>query len=259
MSCALGDTRANLDRAEALLSRLRGRAQVVCLPELFNTGYNLAALDAALFDLAETIPGATTERLSGLARAFGFGVLAGLVERDPDVTGLLHDTVVLIDRHGSLAGTYRKSHLYPDENRFFQAGNALPVFELEGLKIGVAICFEHAFPHIFTTLALGGAQVVFNPSAVPVGFGYLQDLRTRARAQDNQIFVAAVNHVGAEGGVTYCGGSQVADPRGAVVAMAPDDSEAALVAQLDLDLIFDQRHQEPVFRGFRPQLYLPRA
>src|SRR5918995_925849 len=91
-------------------------------------------------------------------------------------------------------------------------------FELAGLRIGIAICFEHAFPQIFTTLARRGAALVVNPSAVPVGFGYLQDLRTRARAQDNQIFVAAVNHVGKEGTVTYCGRSQVADPRGELVA-----------------------------------------
>jgi predicted amidohydrolase len=102
---------------------------------------------------------------------------------------------------------------------------------------------------------LQGAQVVFNPSAVPVGYGYLQDLRTRARAQDNQLFVVAVNHAGAEGDVTYCGQSQVADPRGDVLAMAPGDRPAAVVAELDLELIRDQRLQEPILRGFRPEFY----
>ena len=100
-----------------------------------------------------------------------------------------------------------------------------------------------------------GAQIVFNPSAVPVGYGHLQDLRTRARAQDNQFFVAAVNHVGAEGDVTYCGRSQVADPRGDVLVSASDEHPTAVVAELDLALIRDQRLQEPVLRGFRPELY----
>ena len=178
-----------------------------------------------------------------------------LAECDPLVTGLLYDSAVLIDSSGHICGRYRKSHLYPTEHRVFRPGDALPVFELDGLRVGLAICFEAAFPPIFSSLALQGAQVVFNPSAVPVGYGYLQDLRTRARAQDNQFFVVAVNHAGPEGDVTYCGRSQVADPRGDVLAMAPGDQPAAVVAELDLELIRDQRLQEPILRGFRPEFY----
>lgn len=260
MNAKLGDPAANLERAEALLSGADGRADVACLPELFSTGYNLALLGNNLLDLAEPIPdGPTTTRLAGLARQFNLAIIAGLVERDPDVTGLIYDTTVVIDRRGELVGRYRKSHLYPDEHRFFTSGNELPVFSLNGLTIGIAICFEHAFPQIFTTLALRGAQVIFNPSAVPVGFSYLQDLRTRARAQDNQCFVVAVNHVGPEGDVTYCGGSQVANPRGEVIACAPEDAEGVITAELPLDLILNQRWQEPIFRCFRPGLYEPQA
>ena len=255
MTCRLGDKTTNLARAESLLSELAGRAQVACLPEMFNTGYNLDVLGEAILDLAETVPGETTTQLGTLARRLDLAIIASLVERDSAITGLIYDATVLLNREGELVGCYRKSHLYPAENSFFCPGNTLPVFDLDGLKVGVAICFEHAFPHIFTTLALRGAQVIFNPSAVPVGYGYLQDLRTRARAQDNQVFVAAVNHVGAEGGVTYCGCSQVADPRGEVVAMASDNAEMAVVAELSFDLILDQRWQEPIFRGFRPELY----
>jgi predicted amidohydrolase len=207
------------------LDHIGGKADVVCFPELFTTGYNLDVLGDALFDLAEPVPdGETTRRLADVARRFDLAIVAGLVEQSPSVTGLLYDTVVLINRRGEFVGRHRKSHL-------------------------------SAFPPIFSTLALRGAQVVFNPSAVPVGFDYLQDLRTRARAQDNQFFVAAVNHVGDEGNVTYCGRSQVADPRGEVVAMASDCTAEALVVELDLSLIRDQRLQEPVFRGFRPGLY----
>lgn len=256
LNCALGEKAANLDRAEVLLADLGGRADIACLPELFNAGYNLNALGDALFDLAEPIPaGETTRRLSEMAQSLNLAIVAGLIEQVPHVEGLLYDTVVLIDRHGQLAGRYRKSHLYPAEHRFFRSGDALPVFDLDGLRVGVAICFELAFPPIFSTLALQGAEVVFNPSAVPVGFGYLQDLRTRARAQDNQLFVAAVNHVASEGGVVYCGRSQVADPRGDVVALASGDSPEVVVADLDLALIRDQRLQEPILRGFRPELY----
>jgi predicted amidohydrolase len=256
MNSRIGDKAANLAKAEKLLAELAGRAQIACLPELFNVGYHLNALSNTIFDLAETIPGETTAQLSKLAHQFKLGIIAGIVEHDPDVTGMLYDTAVILNRSGELIARYRKSHLYPDENRFFCSGGELPIFEVDGLKIGVAICFEHAFPHIFTTLALRGAQVVFNPSAVPVGFSYLQDLRTRARAQDNQMFVAAVNHVGPEADVTYCGRSMVANPRGEVLALAPDDAEAAIAVELPLDLIFDQRRQELIFRA-SPDLYLP--
>jgi predicted amidohydrolase len=255
MTCSLGDRPANLERAELMLAELEGRADVACLPEMFDVGYDLPTLGDALFELAEAVPGPTTESLGGLARRLGLTLVAGVTERDPDVPDLLHDTTVIVDRQGKLRGRYRKSHLYPSEHRYFCPGGSLDVFELGHTRVGIAICFELAFPPIFATLARRGAQLVLNPSAVPVGFGHLQDVRTRARAQDNQIFVAAVNHVGREGEVDYCGGSQIADPRGQLLVKASEDREEVLVARLPLELIREQRRQEPVFRGFRPELY----
>lgn len=256
MNSALGDKAANLDKAEDLLSNLDREVSLACLPELFNTGYNLDALGARIFDLAESIPdGESTRRLAEIARKLNLGIVAGVVEQVPHIAGLVYDTAVLINRHGEVIGRYRKSHLYPAEHAYFRAGDDLPVFDLDGLRVGVAICFEAAFPPIFSTLALRGAQLILNPSAVPVNFEHLQDLRTRARAQDNQCFVAATNRVGPEGDVTYCGRSQVADPRGDIVVRAPDDQEGVFTAELDLNLIHNQRLQEPIFRGFKPQLY----
>lgn len=255
MNCALGDRTANLNKAEEMLAQLAGKVELACLPEMFDLGYDLPSLGNRIFDLAETVPGPTTERLADLAQRLGLTLLAGVTERDPHVADLLFDTTVIIDRRGGLLGRYRKSHLYPDEHRVFRPGNELPVFAADGVSIGVAVCFELAFPPIFSTLARRGAQLVLNPSAVPQGYGHLQDVRTPARAQDNQIFVAAVNHVGREGEVTYCGGSQLADPSGTVLVKASEDREEVLVTELSLDLIADQRRQEPVFRGLRPELY----
>lgn len=259
MTSRLGDKQANLEHASALLAGLDQSVDMAALPEFFSTGYNLEALGDALFDLAETIPGETSETLSQLARDLDLAMVAGIIERDPHVDDVIYDTAILISRSGDLVGSYRKTHLYPLENRYFRAGSSLSVTNLDGLRVGIAICFEHAFPHIFTTLALRGAQLVFNPSAVPVGYGYLQDVRIPARAQDNQIFVVAINHVGPEGQVTYCGGSQIADPRGDRLALASDHTEEVIAARLDLSLIKDQRRQEPIFRGLRPELYEPRA
>jgi predicted amidohydrolase len=256
MNSVLGDTAANLEQAAILLEQVAGQAEIACLPEFFNVGYNLDELNNGLFDLAEDVPdGKTTQWLMETAGRLQMAVAAGLVEAVPGIVGLLYDTVVLINRQGELVGRYRKSHLYPAEHRYFRPGDELPVFELDGLRVGVATCYEAAFPPIFNTLAMQGAQVILNPSAVPEGYGYLQDLRSRARAQDNQLFVMAVNHVGDEGGINYCGRSQVANPRGEVIALASDSKPESIVAELDLALIRDQRLQEPIFRGFRPGLY----
>lgn len=280
MNSRLGDRETNLARAEELLRRVAGEAELACLPELFDIGYDFPFLAERAYDLAETLPvavagtepetvperpraadaegaasGSTIGRLRALASELELGIVTCVVERDPDVAGLLYDTAVLIDRNGDLRGKYRKSHLYPKEHQLFRPGDALPVFELDGLRVGIAICYELAFPQLAATLALQGAELILNPSAVPVGYGHLQEVRTRARAQDNQLFLVAVNHVGREGEALYCGESQVADPRGETLARASEEEPEAIVAELDLDLVLDQRRQEPVFRGSRPELY----
>lgn len=257
MTSRLGDKDANLETAAAWLETAAGSADLVCLPETFEVGYDVATLGDRLFELAEVVPGPTTEALGDLARRLGVSIVAGIVERDPVVPEVLYDTAVLISRGGVLAGRYRKSHLYPTEHRFFRPGDDLPVFDLDGTRVGVATCFELAFPEIVSTLARRGAQLVLNPSAVPIGFGYLQDLRSRARAQDNQIFVAAVNHVGIEGTAHYCGASQIAGPRGDVLARASTSEPGVITAELVLESIHAERLQEPVFRARRPELYEP--
>jgi predicted amidohydrolase len=255
MDCTIKNKEKNLSKALGFLDELKGRADIVCFPELFTTGYHLDLIGDDFYALAEPIPGPTTEWMGQQAREHKMAILGTIVERDETQEKVLHDTTFLLDAEGRLVGKYRKSHLYPTEHRYFKAGDRLPVFDLDGLTLGVAICFEHAFPQIFTILALRGAQVVFIPSAVPVGYGYLLSLRTRARAQDNQFFTVAVNRVGREGDVTYCGLSQVVNPRGEVIAQASHADEQVLVAELDFGLIPKERKQEPVLKNLRPELY----
>jgi predicted amidohydrolase len=259
MDCIIKNKEGNLSKALGFLDELKGKADIVCFPELFTTGYNLDLIGDDFYELAEPIPGPTTELVGQKAKEYRLAILGTIVERDNAKEGVLYDTTFLLDRQGRLAGKYRKSHLYPPEHRYFRAGDRLPVFELGGFTVGVAICFEHAFPQIFTILALQGAEVVFIPSAVPVGYEYLLNLRTRARAQDNQLFTVAVNRVGREGEVTYCGLSKVVAPRGEVIAEASHTEEELLVAELNLGLILKERKQEPVLSSQRPELYRPLA
>lgn len=248
----LGDVEANLAAAESWIQALAGHADLVVFPELFTTGYNRELLDHDA--LAESLPdGPSARRLAAAAAAAGLAVTGTLLERDGRT---VFDTAVVFDGHGRLVARYRKSHLHPGELRLFGQGDELLVVPIEpGLTLGVAICFEHAFPEIFAELALAGANLIAIPSAVPEGFAYLLDLRTRARAQDNQVFVAASNLGGDDGQTRWCGRSVIVDPRGDVVAAAGPGGEAQIVAELDLSLIAREREQEPLFGHRRPELY----
>lgn len=243
----------NLADAERRIGSLAGRADLVLFPELFTTGYRREGMEHR--SLAEPIPdGPTVRRLCASAREAGLAVVGTILEHEGDA---VFDTAVCIGSDGELAARYRKTHLYPAETPFFDAGHELVLTTLGGVRIGLAICFEHAFPEIFTSLALRGASLILIPSAVPVGYEHLLELRTRARAQDNQLFVAAANLVGFDGVTEWCGGSAVVNPRGEVIAHAGSNAEAEIVAELDLAMVTAERQQEPALAWRRPELYRP--
>lgn len=255
IDCRPNDKEHNLAHAIRWLKSIPEGVDISCLPEFFNSGYHHDLIGSNFFHLAETIPGATTDALGEIARDNGMAILGNIPEADPMQAGVLYDTTFVLNHRGELIGRYRKTHLYPNENRYFRAGDDFPVFDLGGVRIGTATCFDHAFPEVFSSLAVRGAEIIFIPSAVPVNYEYLLNLRTRARAQDNQLWVAAVNRVGTEGEVTYCGLSKVVNPRGEVVAEASPDKEEILTADVDLTAILREREQEPVLRTRRPKLY----
>ena len=250
-SPALGEVAANLAAAIATLRGLAGQSEFAVFPELFTTGYNREELDHV--GLAEPIPdGPTVTALCSAAAETGVGVVGTILERSGDT---VYDTAIVIDSAGRFVTSYRKSHLYPAERALFGAGDRVVVARLsERIRLGLAICFEHAFPEIFAELALAGANVIAIPSAVPEGYEYLLDLRTRARAQDNQVYVAAANLSGFDGRTRWCGGSLIAGPRGDVLAVAGPD-QGVIGARIDLSRIESERRQEPIFVNRRPELY----
>jgi predicted amidohydrolase len=247
----IGDVAANLADAERVIAALAGRADVVVFPELFTTGYRRDGMEHAA--LAEPLAGGRSiERLGRAAANARLTVVGTLLEA---ADGLVYDTAVVMDASGTLAGSYRKSHLYPAERAHFAAGDRLNVVDAGVARIGLAICFEHAFPEIFTELALGGADLIAIPSAVPIGYEYLLDLRTRARAQDNQVFVAASNLVGFDGVSEWCGRSMIVGPRGDILAAAAGGEPEIIQAVLDPARVDAERAQEPVLSNRRPELY----
>lgn len=225
-----------------------GDADLVVTPELFISGYDLKMIDEIGAQLSEPLDGPTVEMTKEIAAEKDFTVVVGLLERGED--GNLYDTAVTVTPAGD-AVPYRKSHLFPTEFDRFKPGHELFVVPTPAGLLGPQICFEHAFPAIATTLAMEGAQIIVIPSAVGDGYDHLLTLRSRARAQDNQIFVVAANL----NGNGFCGHSLITDPRGHVLASA-GHGDAILRADLDLSLTGLERRQERSLSLARPELYV---
>jgi predicted amidohydrolase len=246
LAARTGDLESNRARFAQAVRERCGGADLIVAPELLSAGYDLDEIDRRGEELAEPLDGPTSRLAATLAAELEATIVVGLLERADES---LYDTAAVVTPDGAVAG-YRKSHLYPPETSRFAAGDELVTLATPVGQLGLMICFEHAFPEIATALALRSAQIIAIPSAVPLGYEHLLTLRTRARAQDNQVFVVASNLAG-DG---FCGGSLIVDPRGDVIAAAGAD-EAVIRARIDLGAIEREREREPALRLRRPRLY----
>ena len=229
----------------------RGARLLIC-PEMYLTGYNIGP--EAARRLAEAPDGASAQAVMRIAREAGIAILYGYPERGPG--GDVYNTAQLIDRGGRLAAAYRKTHLFGEIDRAaFSAGAALlePV-EIEGLKLGILICYDVEFPENVRTLALKGADLVAVPTALMQPFDIVARTIVPARAYENQVFLAYADRCGAEGELTYCGLSCVIAPDGSDLARA-GRSEALIIADLDLDRLKQSRALNTHLADRRPALY----
>jgi N-carbamoylputrescine amidase len=265
----------NLDKAADLVADAAGRgAQVVCLPELYRSRYFCQKEDHAAFELAETVPGPTTERLSDVARKAGVAVVAPLFERR--APGLYHNSAATIDADGQLAGLYRKMHI-PDDPAFYEKFYFTPgdlgfqATDTRFGRVGTLICWDQWYPEGARLTALRGASVLFYPTAIgwhpaeKARFGAAQRdaWRTvqRGHAIANGCYVAAVNRVGFEpgpdggAGLEFWGSSFLSDPFGVVVAEASAEREEILVGEVDLARIEEVRRNWPFLRDRRVDAY----
>jgi N-carbamoylputrescine amidase len=292
MACA-PSTAQNLDHAASLVQEAaRAGAQLICLPELFRAQYFCQREDHALFDLAEPIPGPSTERLAAIVREEKITLVASLFERR--AAGLYHNTAAVLD-HASdqpdnLAGIYRKMHIPDDplyyEKFYFTPGDlgfrAIPTSHG---TVGTLVCWDQWYPEAARLTALQGAEVLFYPTAIgwhpseKAEFGEAQysawQTMQRAHAIANGVFVCAVNRVGHEhgdvihdgvtlpgpgdhtltSGLEFWGGSFIADPFGRILAQASHDQEEILTADLDPTLIETTRQHWPFLRDRRIDAY----
>jgi N-carbamoylputrescine amidase len=263
------DPAANLRTAVTRIGEAAQQgAQIVCLQELFRSQYFCQREDAALFDLAEPIPGPSTDALGRAAAAHGVVVIGSLFERR--TAGVYHNTAVVIDADGSVCGTYRKMHIPDDplyyEKYYFTPGDlGFRSFAVRGARVGALVCWDQWFPEAARLTALGGAQIVFYPTAIgwhpaeKAEFGAAQheawELMQRSHAVANGVFVAVANRTGVEGGLEFWGASFIADPFGRVLARASHAREEILIARCDLGLIDETRRHWPFLRDRRIDAY----
>lgn len=262
---------ANLAKALARIeSAVKKGAQVVCLQELFRSRYFCQSEDQRNFKLAEGIPGPSTEALGIVAREKEIVIVASLFERRS--AGIYHNTAVVIDADGSIAGTYRKMHIPDDplyyEKFYFTPGDlGFPSFQTRYAKIAALVCWDQWFPEGARSAALSGAQILFYPTAIgwipnePRTVAQNQqsawELIQRSHAIANGVFVASVNRVGREGKIKFWGHSFVAGPFGEIVAHAGDEREEILLAECDLGKIEETRQSWPFLRDRRIDAYGP--
>ncbi|KIP97599.1 carbon-nitrogen hydrolase family protein [Pseudomonas sp. HN2] len=245
------DPVANLHRLHQVAMEAKG-ADLLVLPEMFITGYNIGA--EAVSTLAEVYNGEWAQQIGRIAKAAGLAIVYGYPERTAD--GHIYNAVQLIDAHGERLCNYRKSHLFGDLDRsMFSPGEAeLPVVELDGWKLGFLICYDLEFPENARRLALAGAELIVVPTANMIPFDFVADVTVRARAFENQCYVAYANYCGHEGDIQYCGQSSVAAPDGSRIALAGLD-EALIVGELDRQLMNDSRQANRYLSDRRPELY----
>jgi N-carbamoylputrescine amidase len=272
MSCS-PQPEENLRKASQRIREAAARgAQIICLQELFRSEYFCRDENAALFDLAESIPGPTTETFSALARELNVVVVAPVFERR--AAGLYHNSAAVIDADGTLLGVYRKMHIPDDplyyEKFYFTPGDTGFInFDTAYARIGVLVCWDQWYPEGARLASLGGASVLFYPTAIgwhprekaEHGAAQLDAWRTiqRAHAIANGIYVAAVNRVGFEGtpesGLEFWGSSFIADPFGRMIAEGSTSEEEILIAECDPRSMDEVRRNWPFLRDRRIDAY----
>jgi N-carbamoylputrescine amidase len=272
----------NLAKALDRIGEAAGRgAQVVCLPELFQTQYFCQREDASLFDLAEPIPGPASNKLSEAARKNGVVVIGSLFEKR--AAGVYHNTAAVFDKDGVLCGIYRKMHIPDDplyyEKYYFTPGDlGFRAHDTQVGRLGTLVCWDQWYPEGARLTALQGASILFYPTAIgwhpaeKAEFGKAQHdaWRTiqRAHAIANGVYVGVVNRVGFEtgnvrgksapgAGLEFWGRSFLCDPFGTVIAEGSHDKEEILIGEVDLKKMEEIRRNWPFLRDRRIDSYAP--
>ena len=263
------DIAENRSRAiSQIRAAARDGADIVCLQELFATRYFCQTECHDHFQLAEPLPGETTEQFAQLAIELEIVIVVSLFEKR--AAGIYHNSAAILDTDGSIVGVYRKMHI-PDDPGFYEKFYFTPgdlgfqAFQTTKAKIGVCICWDQWFPEAARLTALAGAEILVYPTAIgwlveekeAFGASQLDSWRTmmRSHAIANGLFVVAPNRVGLEDNIQFWGNSFIADPYGNILASGNDQDESRVNAECDLSLIDTARTHWPFLRDRRIDMY----
>ena len=253
MDMALGKPDENFSRAKKLIAEAAAKQpDVLVLPETWNTGFfpreNLAALSEGSCQRVR-------EELGSLAAEYRVNLVAGSVADLRD--GKVYNTALVFDRTGSCMADYDKIHLFSpmEEDRYFAPGNHLCRFQLDGRPCGLIICYDLRFPELTRSLALQGMDLLFVVSQWPEARISHLDTLLRARAIENQVFVACCNSCGKAGNTVFGGHSAIVDPAGTVLARGGRE-ETFVSASCNFSVLEEIRRSIPVFRDRRKNLYM---
>lgn len=245
------DVAGNLKRLHSVAHEASD-ADVLVLPEMFLTGYNIGV--EAVGALAEAQDGPSAQTIAELAQNAGLAILYGYPERAED--GQIYNAVQLIDANGQRLCNYRKTHLFGDldHSMFSAGGDEFPIVELNGWKLGFLICYDLEFPENTRRLALAGAELIVVPTANMEPYEFIATVTVRSRAFENQCYVAYANYCGHEGDIRYCGLSSIAAPDGTQIALAEQD-ESLISATLEHQHMTAAKAGNNYLADRRPELY----
>jgi predicted amidohydrolase len=257
MDCAFLEIEKNVSKAAAIIEEASASgANMICLPECFNTGY-LAGDIAGMMKHAETVDGPTVSKMRRLAKDKKVYLVAPIVLRES--TDEILNSAVFINDTGEIEGIFSKTHPVGDERKLLRRGTAYPVWNTRYGKIGILICYDICFPETARILALKGAELVFVPAAWRASyyFGEWWDLNIACRALDNLYYIAAVNRCGQCGKEIFAGKTQLASPVGEILYSCDTETEKILYQDIDINRVAREREFNTVLTDRHPEDYGP--
>jgi predicted amidohydrolase len=251
----LGDVEFNINKAVGMIEELASQgADIVCLPELFATGYDLIELKDSILDLSVEYYEIIKKAMSESAKKNEIYLIAPFGEIKKGKTGV-YNSAFVFDEDGNCMGSYAKSHLWGMEKSFFEEGNNLPVFETRFGKIGILICYDAGFPEPSRVMCLKGAEILFYPAAWREEEEDVWELNIRQRALENVIFTCGVNRFDPSNKTKLFGGSKISNPRGRIIHDLPRNEEATGVFEINLDEIGYYRNEINYLGDRKPFMY----
>ncbi|MDH7563384.1 MAG: carbon-nitrogen hydrolase family protein [Candidatus Bathyarchaeota archaeon] len=256
IECKQTDKESNLEKiSKATANAKKQGAKLVIFPELALTGY---VVKDEIYELAERIPGPTTDSIAKLAKKTGTNIVFGMPELGEKAQGTLYNAAVLVGPKGYI-GKYRKmylpTHSVFEEKRYFRPGYQPATLKTELGHLGLIICYDLFFPEVSRLTRLGGAQLIVCISASPAIRRTFFETLIAARAIENSAFIAYVNLAGIEDGLQFWGGSRLVGPQGKILAKADYDKEDLVIGEVDYADLRPIEAFIPTLRDLRPELF----